>query len=304
MSSRARGILLVILATGCWSTAGIWTTQIINGSGISAVALAFWRDLVTFLILWAAIALFAPRYLRVRRRDLPYLAAMGAFGLGALHATWNLSVMLNGVSIATVLQYNAPIFVTVLARVWWRESITWQKAVAIGLALGGTLLIASPWALSGVRVTVAGVMVGLACALATSIYNLLGKRLSRDYSPWSIVLYVFGFGALGLLPLSLLGPVPRHLTPTVLPAFLGFILVPTVGGFGFYTRGLQDLQASVASILATTEVPLAAFLSFVLLGERLGGWQIAGALMVVAGVLLVSASGREPGRVRVGRAPS
>jgi hypothetical protein len=35
----------VVLATTCWSTSGIFINWVVNGSGISAVGLAFWLDL-------------------------------------------------------------------------------------------------------------------------------------------------------------------------------------------------------------------------------------------------------------------
>jgi drug/metabolite transporter (DMT)-like permease len=70
--------------------------------------------------------------------------------------------------------------------------------------------------------------------------------------------------------------------------FAGLILVTTIGGFLLYTHGLRRLPVSVASIIATTEVPFAAFVSYWTLHERLDGWQILGAGCVVGGVILLS----------------
>jgi drug/metabolite transporter (DMT)-like permease len=44
----------------------------------------------------------------------------------------------------------------------------------------------------------------------------------------------------------------------------------------------------VAAIVATTEVPFAAVVSYLALGERLDAWQVLGAVLVIGGVILLS----------------
>ena len=53
-------------------------------------------------------------------------------------------------------------------------------------------------------------------------------------------------------------------------------------------EGRRILIDSIAAILATTEVPLAAVVSYIVVGERFSAWQMIGAFLVVVGVLLVS----------------
>ena len=170
---------------------------------------------------------------------------MGAIGIGVFHVLWNLSVSLNGAAIATVLQYNAPIIVTVAAWFAWREPLILRKVLAILLALSGTILIAGSGAGGGIQITMPGLLVGLASAAAISVYSLVGKRLSSSYSPWTIVTYIFGFGALALLPFSLFTGPDWTPSPPVFVAFAAFVLIPTIIGFSAYTAGLQRLQAVV-----------------------------------------------------------
>ena len=300
--TREKGIGLVLIAALCWSTSGVWIISVMEISGISAIDLAFWRDFVTFLILLTGVGVIRPSLLRVKRRDLPWLFIMGAIGIGTFHALWNLSAMLNGAAIATVLQYIAPVLVTIAAWALWREPLTWQKISAVFLTLIGVVLIAMPSAGGGMEVTAIGVVVGVASAVAISLYNLVGKRLTGQYSPWTVVTYMFGFGALTLFPFALFTGSTWTLSPAVLALFAGFVLVPTLGGFGSYTFGLPHLQASVAAIIATAEVLFAAIVAYFALGERLDTWQLLGMALVVAGVVLVSWPRRwrlrRPGRER------
>ena len=287
--SKGIGLLLVVLATACWSTSGLFISLIVRGSGISPWGLAFWRDLGTFTCLLVGMVLLGSRErLRVKRRDLPWLAAMGAISIGMFHVLWNMAVLINGVSVATVIQANAPIFVAVMAWLLWREPLTHRKIIAIVLAFVGTVLIARLDGLGATQISLIGLLIALAAAFAYGGFSLFGKKLIGHYTPWTILLYAFGFGALVLLPFQIRAPIPRPLAPQVLGWYAGLILLSTICGFGLYTTGLRHLQASVAAIVATTEVVFAAVVSYIVLGERLDGWQILGAILVVGGVILLS----------------
>ncbi len=207
---------------------------------------------------------------------------------------WNITVLINGVGISTVLQCNSPVFVTVFAWLLWREPLTWRKWAAIALAGIGTILIARPGALTGVQLTALGLSTALAASLAYSGITLFTKKLAGNYEPWTILVYAFGFAALALLPFQIGRPLPGPISPTAAGAFLALVLITTIMGYRTYTSGLRRIQASVASIVATSEVPMASLLGYVFLAERMDGWQIVGAGLVVSGVILLSLNGRRP----------
>jgi drug/metabolite transporter (DMT)-like permease len=301
-NSNGIGLLLVVLATACWSTSGPFISLVVRGSGISPWGLAFWRDLGTFTCLLVGVLLLGSRtLLKVKRQDLPWLAAMGAISIGMFHVMWNMAVLINGVSVATVIQANAPIFVTIMAWLLWREPLTRRKIVAIVLAFVGTVLIARLGGLGATQISLFGLLIALAAAFAYGGFSLFGKKLVGNYSSWTILLYTFGFGALILLPFQFRVPIPWPLSPQVLGWYAGLILLSTISGFGLYTTGLRYLQASVAAIVATTEVVFAAVVSYIVLGERLDGWQILGAILVIGGVILLSWPRRGVRRVIAGR---
>jgi drug/metabolite transporter, DME family len=290
LTARGYGVVLVAVATALWATSGFFINRIIDESSVTPLGLAFWRDLVTFACLVTGVALFRPRLLRVAWRDLPWLAAMGSISIGFFHALWNVSIVTNGVSVATVVQSNAPVFVAVVAWLLWREPLTGRKLSAIALALTGTILISRLDGFGGEQITLFGLLIGLATAVTYGAFSLFGKKLTGSYDPWTILVYVFGFGTLALLPFQLAAGVELPWPPPVaaLVPFAGLVLLTTIGGFALYTSGLKRLQASVAAIVATLEVPLAAMMSYLLLGERLDGWQLLGALLVVSGVIFLT----------------
>lgn len=284
---RWLGLGLVVLASFFWSTAGIFITTAVRGSGISALGLAFWRVFVAFLSLAIAIGVIRPRALRVHRRDLPWLVGMGV-AVGTFQVLWILAILTNGASVSTVIQCNAPIIVTLLAWVFWREPLTWRKWAAIGLACIGTVLVSGVSGAGNIHLTPVGLLLSLGSALTYAGITLFAKKLTGDYNPFVILMYSFGFAALALLPFQIGRPLPAQVSGVAIAAFAGLVLFTTIAGYGAYTLGLRHLQASVASILAMSEVPFATFFGYVVLGERLNGWQILGALVIISAVVLLS----------------
>jgi DME family drug/metabolite transporter len=281
------GSLAVLLAAACWGTSGVFVKFIAADTDISALALAFWRDIVTFFVLLAGIALVRPAWLRVRRADLHWLVALGG-SLGIFHVFWNLGVFLNGAAVATVQQATMPAIVAVAARLIWRESLSWIKIAAILLTFSGTVLVSGLDVEDQAALSLAGLLIGLAIPITYAAWNLFGKRVRQTYNPFTTLTYAFGFGALVLLPLQFFTPQPRPLQPAAWLWFAGLIATATLCPFFLYTFALGRLPASVATILAMSEIAFVAIYAYLLLDERLTASQILGAVLVVAGVLLLS----------------
>ena len=288
ISSRLSGILIVIAATACWATSGIFINLIIKGTDLSAVGLAFWRDLTTSILLLLGILIIKPRLLIVKKKDLPWLIGMGAISIGIFHVFWNKAVVMIGASLATVVQCNAPIFVTIMAWFIFGEKITTRKIIAVVLAVVGTVLVSGINGVGEWKIVPLGLLIALGSAITYGSLSLFGKKLSGDYNAWTIMFYIFSVGTLTLFTVQLGQPDPWPTSANFLPLFIGFVLISTIVGFTLYTTSLTYLPASIASITATTEIFFASVLAFIFLKERLDLWQILGSVLIIAGVVLVS----------------
>lgn len=284
-------MLAVLLATACWGTSGIFVKLVAASSDITPLALAFWRDLSTFIVLLVGVGLLRPAWLRVRRRDLAWMVALGA-SLGIFHVFWNLGVLLNGAAVATVQQAAMPAIVAVAAWLIWHESLTWNKIVAIILTFVGTVLVSGLDVLGQAELTLTGLLAGLGIPFSYAGWNLFGKKVRQRYGPLTLMTYGFAFGALALLPFQFFTPQPWPVPPVSWLWFAGLILVSTILAFSAYTFALGRLPASVATILAMTEIPIVALYAYFLLDEQMTGEQVLGAVLVVGGVLLLSWPGR------------
>jgi DME family drug/metabolite transporter len=281
------GYLAVLIATACWGTSGIFVKFVMANSNVTALALAFWRDLFTFLVLLTGVGLLRPAWLRVQRRDLRWLVGLGA-SLGIFHVLWNLGVFLNGAAVATVQQAAMPAIVAVAAWLIWHESLTWNKILAIILTFAGTVLVSGLDVLGQAELTLSGLLIGLAIPFGYASWNLFGKKVRECYNPLVTLTFGFGFGALVLLPFQFFTPQPWPVPGSSWLWFAGLIFISTIIPFSTYTFGLGRLPASVASILAMAEIPIVAVYTYFLLDEALAAHQVLGAVLVVGGVLFLS----------------
>jgi DME family drug/metabolite transporter len=290
------GSLAVLIATALWGTSGIFIKLIAAEMEISALALAFWRDITTFLLLVVGLGVLRPAWLRVRRRDLPWMVALGG-SLGVFHVIWNLGVFLNGAAVATVQQAAMPAIVAVAAWLIWREPLTWRKMAAIVLTFAGTVLISGSDVLGQGELSAGGLLVGLGIPILYASWNLLGKKVRQDHNPFTTLTYAFAFAVLVLSPMQFVTPQPWPVPDSAVLWFGGLIVVSTIVPFLIYTFALGRLPASVATILAMSEIAFVAVYASTLLGERLTASQILGAVLVVGGVALLSWQGWRRNRV-------
>lgn len=287
LSDTALGIISIFLAAACWGTSGIFVKLVAMDCGVTALSLAFWRDLACFIVLLIGLRLTKPEWLKVERRDLGWMVGLGA-SLGTFHVAWNLAVMLNGAAVATVQQAAMPVVVAIVAWFLWREPLTWAKIVAIVLAIIGTVLASGLDILGQAKLSPVGMAVGIGVPVLYACWNLFGKQIRQRYNSLTMLTYGFGVAAVILAPLQFFTPQPSPVPLVAVVYFAGFVLVATILPFSIYIFALGKLPASVATLLAMSEIAFVALYAFVLLGERLTPSQILGSFLVIGGVFLLS----------------
>ncbi len=183
---------------------------------------------------------------------------------------------------------QCPIFVTIMAWFLFQEALTSRKIVAVLLAAVGTILVSGLISSGGWKIVPIGLLIALGSAITYGSLSLFGKKLSGDYNAWTIMFYMFTLGTITLFIFQLGSPDPWPQGTGIMPWFVGFVLISTIVGFALYTMALNKLPASIASITATTEILFASILAYIFLQERLDFGQVAGAVLIISGVVLVS----------------
>lgn len=255
-----------------------------------ALALGFWRTALgaAFLVPVAAIR----RSGDVRSLDAALAgrcALAGAF-LAAHFATWIPSITLTSVSTATALVCTTPIWTAVAATIAGHRM---PRSAWIGLllAIAGTAVIA------GVDLTVSPeAVLGDALALAGGIfaagYVLIGARIRQEISTTTYSVCCYGVCAVILGGAALLAGVPLvgfELRDWLL--ILAITVVAQLLGHTMFNLVVTDVGPTVVGLVLLLEVPGAALLALVLVGQTPPVLALPGLALVVLGVALVVRAG-------------
>jgi len=278
-----RAYALIALAAVLWALIGLFSRAVLD-EGLTPLEIAFWRATLA----GAAFALHAAIVgrLRVRRAaDLASLAAFALVGVTLFYAALVLAIDTGGISLAFVLLYTAPAFVTLLAWPLLGEPLTRAKVGLVALATLGVVLVAGAGgSAEGVRVTPTSLGWGLASGAAYASYYLFGKWVLARYAPVTIFALVLPIGALGLLPFVEFAAK----SATVWVLLVALSLVSTYLAYLVYYTGLRSVEASRAVLVATIEPVVAASLAAAVFGERLGLLGVTGAALILVAALLAS----------------
>jgi drug/metabolite transporter (DMT)-like permease len=258
------------------------------------LASAFWRGALALpgVVLWAALAGRSPasqpalqpaRSWRVPEWDPRFLWA-GLFFAGDL-GFWHESLVRTSVAASTLEANLAPIGVTLIAWLLWRERPSGGFLLAIGLALAGLLLIVSPKLHAGQR-ALTGDLLGVTTAGFYAAYIVVVARLrAAGRSAGAIMFWSTLIFTVVLLPFAL---TQKMLPDTALgwAVLLALALLPQLLGQGLIAYALAHLPATLGAVVLYVQPVAAAIYAWLLLGERLTAVQIAGAAIVLCAIAL------------------
>ncbi len=287
-SGRAQGYLFALGAATAWGTLGIFYTVINRRYGLPPQTIVFFRAGIALAVLLVALALRRRQWLTIAPHDLPLFAALGAIGIAAFYLVYVYAIHVAGVSVAVVLMYTAPAWVTLYA--WQRlgEGLDRYRLAALAGAFLGAALVAEVYAPGRLRLNGAGIALGLGSGLCYGCYSILNKHAVARYSPWTVLTFALLFGVPLLALAQPAAEVWRALTtPGLLAWLVALGIGPTLGGGLLYAAGLARLPASVASIIVALEPVVASLLAFAILGERLAAGQLIGAALIVGSIALL-----------------
>jgi drug/metabolite transporter (DMT)-like permease len=266
----------------CTGAAGI----LVRLSETGPVATAFWRGCLALPIL-AVWALLEPR-VSGRFRDPGFLWA-GVFFAGDL-ALWHWALLMTSVAAATLEASLAPLVVTFVVWVYWRERPTTGFLAATAFALAGTALIVSPKFGHGGPAFL-GDALGLGTAFFYAGYLLSVARLRGAYGTGTVMFNSTLVFTLLLLPLAL----SQKFFPDTARGWAivaGCAVGAHVLGQGLIAYALAHLRPTFSSLGLLVQAVGAAVSARLVLGERLSTLQVIGALVIVGAIAMARATRR------------
>jgi drug/metabolite transporter (DMT)-like permease len=236
------------------------------------------RYIVAIALFWA-FTYYRERSFRIERSDY-WLVGLAAFFIFVNQICFVYSIKLADASTVALLLGTTPIFIGLISLALRLEHL------ALPFWIGGVGLIAA--ANGSVGASLTGTLIAIATALTWACYSVTIAPLMRSYSPYRISAIVL---AVGWVPLA-------------------FVAIPQLGdqhfefgwkvwlGFGFAVVGplfltnilwftaIDRVGASRASLFANLQPFFAVLFALLLLSESLTSLEIAGGVLIFAGIAL------------------
>jgi drug/metabolite transporter (DMT)-like permease len=235
------------------------------------------------------------------RESIGSIVAYGLFAVAGAQLFYFMAVSTLDVGVALLIEYMAP--VAVIAWLWVRHGSRPSRLTAAGAAIAMAGLVLLLNIVGGGQISLPGIGWALLAMIGATVYFVISGDTSNPLPPISlaaagllVAAVVLGLAAsVGILPLAI-GAGDVELLPFALPAWLAVALLGVVTAAIAYVAGIaatRRLGARVGSFVALSEVIAAAAFAWILLGQAPAPIQIAGAVLVLAGVVVLKFG--EPG---------
>ncbi|MEW6367310.1 MAG: DMT family transporter [Acidobacteriota bacterium] len=247
-----------------------------------------------------ASAVVVPLAWVAHRREYRALArsewALGALsGLFlALHfATWITSLELTTVASSVVLVSSSPLFVAIAARLFLKERIRPAVGVGLAVAIAGGVVVGASDSGGVARDALLGDGLALLGSVAVAGYWLIGRRLRTKLSVVPYVAVAYGTAAAVLLAMAMsAGQRFGGYSPRIYLWFVLLALLPQLLGHSSFNWALAHLPATLVAIATLGEPIGASILAYAVLNEVPSALKIAGASLILAGIVVASWPGR------------
>lgn len=292
--SSGRAYALLITTTLCWGANAVFG-RIAVGE-ISPMLLVTLRWLGAVLLLLAFASGHIRRDWPTLKRDLPFLAAMGALGFTAFNALFYVAAHSTTAVNIGIIQGSMPVFVLIGAFIAYRSPVTKLQSAGVVLTMVGVVIVGtggSPERLARLAVNHGDLLMVIACMFYSGYAVGLRKRPAVSSLGLLTVLAGAAFAfSLPLVAAEIATGRFQWPTPTgwlvaglvtLLPSFLAQI---------FFIQGVALIGPGRAGVFINLVPVFAAILAVAILDEPFESFHAVALGLVLAGIWLSERAGR------------
>ena len=238
-------------------------------------------SLLVFMMLTGKLSQIIPR------KKKRYLLLLGFINTTTLF-TYFVCIKYTSFSVAILMLYTAPMYVTLLSPLILKEKITRKGIVALILSFIGLLFIVDMSGISAGLTTgnghIIGITAGVIAGFSFGSEIVTIRYIKDDYSSVAQLFWYTLIGVVLLLPFA--GGVPKPVFADNLNLLILFGIVNTAMAALLYVSGISQIEAQKGSILALIEPVSGIFFDFTILHTPLLANTIAGCIFILLGAYI------------------
>ena len=288
MLTKTKGYLMIATAGCLWGSVGFFVEKLFDAQ-LPLSTIVFWRMFFAFIILFLYLYFTDKSKLKINREILKYVIAIGLVSQCLFNISYFTTIRITSIATAVTLLYTSPIFIALMARIFFRELFTANKIIALLLCVTGCFFTVTGGSWENLQLNSLGILTGLAAGFTFGSLTILSKPIANKCHPYTIVFYSIGFGLMFYLPFSKPMILFQQDSGTMIWFYmLSLSIISTIFAYLFYIGGLSmGIEASKAGIISTIEVVVAVIVSYLFFNEQLAGWKLLGILLVIGSVITV-----------------
>lgn len=293
MDDNRKGALLIILAGTCWGVISIFINYL-SAAGLGEMQISFLRQFFAVLVFALIILIRDRSKFRIPVKDLGLLMIVGFINGVLFNFLYFYTIINSRASIAVVLLYTSPVFVIILARIFFKEKITGLKFIALVLTVIGCVFVTGVLG-EGYMPPPAAILTGVLTGLAYALNNILTSAAVKRNDPITVTFYTLLFSFMFLIPFSGWNSLTSlcRSNPMILVVAFVMCLVTAVFAQYFFSLGLGLIESGKAAIYGATEPIVGSLVGILIFHEESNLMKIAGIIMVIAAILLIGKSDAE-----------
>lgn len=269
-----------------WSFSFIWFK--IAYLGYNPVTVVIFR-LAISAVLMAVISLGMKRLQKVSRKDFRLFVLMSFFEpfLYFIGESYGLKYISS--TVAAVIVATIPLITPVVAWYFYRERVRWMNVIGLVFSFVGVGLVV----LNGsfrFEASPLGVSLEFMAVIAAISYSIVLRNLVGRYNTFTIIVWQNVIGVALFFPVWLVVEfndfVTRPFHPEAFRAIVFLAVFSSTLAFVFFTQSIRKLGVNRSNTFINLIPVFVAILSFFILKDNLGIQQIAGIVIVVAGLFL------------------
>lgn len=292
---RLKGIALIVIGSILWGATGPMMEWILDQSDISVAMLLILRLVLAgavVLLLLKARGVQVGRPMR-QKLWLRKMVLFGIFGMLGVQYGFVQTIAYSDAVVATLFQFVAPVYIIIILSAVQRSFPPAGQLIGIAAALFGLILLLTDGSFSNIALNNSAIVWGVIVGFAFTFYTLYPVVLMSEWG----VLLVVGWGMLiGGTALFLIN-IPSFfmnlhvLLDVKMTAMLLLVIIMGTLAFILFLQSMSFISPVETSVLSSFEPLTAMVISAVWLNQLMGRWQIAGAVIMLLGVIGLSISG-------------
>ncbi|MEG1940780.1 MAG: DMT family transporter [Eubacterium sp.] len=279
-----KGIILAVIGATSYGFQPVFTKLLIN-IGVTSNTLLVYR-FIYILMIMGIYLIVTKRIVKPTKRQIIDLILYGAIGYGGAIYLLAEAYLYMPMGQATMIHFTYPLFVTLYMVIFYKEKMTWVKAMALGMTCMSILLLMEfNFALNSF-----GVMIALLSGMAFGAYMVSVSQSSiKEFDACNLMFYlsiviILVFGIQGVIT----GDLVLFNLPAAAYGSMFSIALLSIIGIGFMTISIRLIGPTYAAMISIFEPVVTLICGIIFFNEIVTIYSGLGSFLMIAVILLIA----------------